>query len=333
MIAVVLAMINLLVIAAFVLTDEIKPGPPQNFVGRDIALWFGTTIVAAVYMMLWMAGRLTCARVPYVPARGAAVPAGVVAGLSGGCGVLSLGIMAIGILTIQQGNLNGAGFVVLGAIGLMPAGLGYAVAEVMGLWSQVQMADGLRDRTFGRLSRILFAGTAIGGTLGACGMCCTVFAMISAAQQQAQQQQAQQQAQQQQPKQPGLPAEKAAEPGAKDEGPPTGKNVPPAKGGAIGEKKDPKNELKNPAKKEEAKDEKKEQAPAAVNAGPAANQPPPDPAQVKAVTYAMAIFGMFLALVYAGLSIACFQAGRRAIRREVTRLIGDPHDHHADGHF
>ena len=128
-------------------TDEIKPAINDNFVGRKVALWFGTTVVLGICHLLWMVGRFGCARVPYVPARQVAVPAAVVAGITGVCGVLALAMSAVGILMLQQGNLGGADFIGLGVCGLMPVTVGFGVAEL--LWPFGPGADGGRARRRG----------------------------------------------------------------------------------------------------------------------------------------------------------------------------------------
>jgi hypothetical protein len=40
----------------------------------------------------------------------------------------------------------------------------------------------------------------------------------------------------------------------------------------------------------------------------------------------MVIGRLFVVLTYAAVSIICFQVGRRAVRREIDHLVGDPHD-------
>ena len=324
LVAVVLITVNLMVIGAFVLVDEIKPAPADNFVGRKIALSLGTTVAAGIGMLLWMVGRFGCARVPYVPARQAAMPAAVVAGLTGVAGVLCLAMMAGGILMAQQGNLGGIGFVGLGFCGLMPVTVGFGIAELMGLASQIRMADGLRDATFGRTSRVLFGAALVYTVLSVCGGCGSFMLFAAAADRAQQQKQLKQQQQKPRPieAKPADPVEKKEAPAA-----PAGRGEP-----------GPPPRVVEPAPAENAK-----RPPAAPNDpgvapagnGGAANPPPaqrppagPDPAAAQAILYGMTVLGVLLTLLYAGFCVVCFQSGRRAIRREVARLVGDPHDEH-----
>jgi hypothetical protein len=37
-----------------------------------------------------------------------------------------------------------------------------------------------------------------------------------------------------------------------------------------------------------------------------------------------------VSLIYTIVAVICFQLGRAAIRREISHLVGDPHDHPRD---
>jgi hypothetical protein len=344
MVAVVLVTVNLLVITAFSVTDQIKPAPLNNFVGRNVALAFGTTVVAAIGTLLWMVGRFGCARVPFVPARQAAVPAAVVAGLTGICGLLALGMSALGILMVQQGNLDGAALVGLGICGLVPVSVGFWVAELLGLTSQVRMADGLGDALFGRMSRALFVVALVLTGLSACGGC-GFFVLIMAAADQAQQQQMKKQQQAKQPPPPPALADHKL-PAAKDKDKDKEKEKTAPRVKKVELPTGPRAEKGPPPRVVEAPKDAKADVPVANNgppapanppangaapANPPAAQPPPpeiEPAEQKAIVLGLTIFTLVMALAYAGFCVACFQSGRRAIRREVHQLTGDPHDGH-----
>jgi hypothetical protein len=301
MVAVSLLAVREMVGSAFLFVDGVRPAQPNDFGPRDQAMVIGTILIWTICLVLWVWGRVSCARVPYVPARRLALPAAIIAVMTGLSGVLGLILFTIGVLLVGQGNLNGLGIANLGVCALMPATCGFVIAESMGLGSQVRMGFALQDSSFARSSRtllIVFIGLT---TLSCCATVGLMAAVISEIDKAQKQQQRQQQANN--PKlAPNPPQDKDPAPdnhAAPKDG--VKKEAPAAKGAA-------------PAN------------PANGNAPPAQPQPDVDPKDHPEVVYAVRIFGLLLALVYAAASLGCLHFGRRAIQREVGHLIGDPHD-------
>ncbi len=290
MVAVVILAINEIVGSAFTLVDGIQPGQGNNLNAKEIALVLGNAIVSCIALALWAMGRIGCGRVPYVPARRIARPAGVIAGMTAAGGILGLAGMVGGVMIMQQNQGAGLGLMCLGACTFLPAILGFVVAEFMGLLSQIKIATGLRDHAFATASKALLAVVLI---LTGCAMIggFALVVFMGEESNKAQQRQFRQQ-QAQQPKvrdknRPPLPAGKA-------------------KGNWNGRKNGP-----------------------AVPANPPAGQqqPPPfDIADYPGLAYGILIGRLAATLIYAFVAILCVQLGRAAIRREIANLIGDPHD-------
>jgi hypothetical protein len=279
MIAVILMAVAEMISCAFALIDGVRAGQQNDFGPKEQALIIGNTLFSVIAMVLWAMGRIGCGRVPYVPARRIAFPAGIIAGITTVCGVLAYGGFVGGLLLARQNPAVGALILLLGVCAFMPVLVGFPVAEVMGLVSQVKMATGLRDVGFSRASRVQLVVALLLTTLTLFGMCIlAVFFMGEM--QKAQQQQMQQQQQQ-----------------------PNGGAAAPAPGG-------------------------KGNGPAAKNNQAGGQQPPPqfDPADYPALVYGVTIGRLLVILSYAAVSITCFQLGRKAIRREVDALVGNPHD-------
>jgi hypothetical protein len=155
MVAVIILAVDEIVRSAFDLVDGVQPGQGNNLDARTKALLIFHALVSCIAMVLWAAGRIGCARAPYVPARRIARPAGVIAGITAVCGVLGMAGLVGGILVMQQNMGAGSGLLCLGVCTIFPAMLGFIVAELMGLISQIRMATGLHDRAFGSASKAL----------------------------------------------------------------------------------------------------------------------------------------------------------------------------------
>jgi hypothetical protein len=151
-----------------------------------------------------------------------------------------------------------------------------------------------------------------------------MFMVTAAAMEKAQQKQMKQQQQRQAPPKPAVKDKDAAAAPVKD------KDKGPQ--AAAPEKGPPPRvvEKGNEEKVNPPEAGKNEQPAAPAGNGGAVNPPAPepDPAEVRAVVYAITALSVLLTLAYAGFCVVCFQSGRRAIRREMTRLVGDPHDEH-----
>jgi hypothetical protein len=289
MVAVILVAVAEMVSCAFTLIDPVQPGQQNNLGPKEQALVVGNMLFSIISLILWALGRIGCGRVPYVPARRVAMPAGVIAGLTALSGVFAFGGLVGGILIMQQNQGVGALLLLGGVCAFIPLLIGFPVAEIMGLVSQVRIANGLRDAAFARASRLQILVAIVLTGIVMVGFC-VFFVFLMAEMQKAQKKQ--QEEQQQQMRQQGL--DQPADPKA------------PLKGkGKVAAKKN---------------------APAAP--GQPQQQPPPelDLGEYPGVVYGIAIGRLLVILIYAAVSVACFQLGRRAIRREVSRLVGDPHD-------
>ena len=119
----------------------------------------------------------------------------MIAGLTAVCGVLGLGGFVGGIMIMQNNMGAGGALLCLGVCTIFPAMLGFVVAELMGLISQMRMATGLRDRAFGNASKLLLV-VAILLTLLSIIAVFVMFLIVAADVNKAQQQQFQQQQQQ-----------------------------------------------------------------------------------------------------------------------------------------
>ncbi|MBO0699976.1 MAG: hypothetical protein J2P46_16380 [Zavarzinella sp.] len=293
-VAIILAALSQAVSAGFDLVAPIQPGQPNQFGSREKALVLGNTLLIVLSMVLWAIGRMGCARVPYVPARRVAVPAAVIAGLTATLGVCAFAAIVTGIfLLIQNPGGPAAALVLLGGCAFVPVLIGFPIAELLGLISQVKMARGLRDPGFARASQVQIVAALLLTALTFLGMCLFLVWFMSEtqkAQQKQEEERRQQQIQQGQP-----PAQKGAP------GPAAAKGNPPGRGNRQ----------------------------AQVNNGPGGQQQPPpevDLGEHPAVVYAMAIGRLLIVLIYAVVSALCFQLGRKAVRREIAGLVGDPHD-------
>ena len=213
-VAVVLMSTSELLGATYTLIEGAKPGA-QNAFGARFVLFLGSLFISAISLGLWSIGRIGCARVPYVPARGPAIASAIIAGMTGASGVCGLAGMLIGLLVIQQGNLiQGAVLTNLGVCGVMPALFGFFLAEVLGLWSQIRMAQGLGDVAFARSSRVMMLILTGLALLSMCVMGLLMVALV--AQQQEEQRKENQQAQERQRLLDAQPGREKNEPG-KDE--------------------------------------------------------------------------------------------------------------------
>lgn len=323
MVATVLLVGDYVAILVFGLTD-IAQGMPPNQIARKQALYIATALVCAISLILWGMGRAGCGRVPYVPAQRVAFPAGVIAALSAVGGLIGLGGVVVGAIMLMQQNQFGLQISLLFQFALFPAAVGFLLAEGLGLASQVRMAAGLRDSAFGTASRVQLV-VFLGMSLLSCCLTCGVAVAFEQADQQMQQQQngangneedAQPDRKDRQPAPdkkgaPPLPGKKGATAAKKDERGPD-KKVPeqPAAGGKKGEEPDQK------------KDGPGDQPAAGAAQAPAQPPPPPDPA----VLAGYLVCCLVLALAAAGTGLICFHLGRRAVHREVARLVRDPHD-------
>lgn len=291
MVAVIILAVDEVVRAAFNLVDGPQHAQGNNLNAREQALILGNALVSCIALVLWAVGRIGCARVPYVPARRIARPAAVIAGMTAVCGVLGMAGMVGGIMIMQQNMGAGSGLLCLGVCALFPAIVGFVVAELMGLISQIRMAAGLHDKAFSTASKSLLAVVIILTMLCMVGFfSLIVFMMVE--QNKAQQQQAQQQQQKNDDKN-------------KDQ-PPAGNG--PAKGKGVG---------KNGAGP--GNPQNGQQPP-----------PPVDLADYPNLVYGMIIGQLLVSLIYTVAAVLCFQLGRAAIRREIAHLVGDPHDHSHD---
>jgi hypothetical protein len=292
MVAVVLIAIAQVVTSAFDLVEPIQPGQQNALRPRDKAMLIGNLVFFVLAMLLWAYGRIGCGRCPYVPARRVALPAGVIAGLTAVLGACAFGAIVVGVFLVAQNPVGpGAALLLLGVCAFFPAFVGFLVAELMGLVSQVKMATGLRDAAFARASRLQIVVALILTGLSMAGVC-VLFVFMMGEMQKAQKKQEDEQRQQQHAQQPPAENADAAPPG------PKGKGIAKPKG------------------------------PAPVNNGQAGQQPPPefDWGEHPGAVYAMVIGRLFIFLTYAVVSVVCFQLGRRAVRREIDHLVGDPHD-------
>ncbi|HKB01781.1 MAG TPA: hypothetical protein VKD90_06155 [Gemmataceae bacterium] len=291
-VAVVLVTVAQVVTSAFDLVEPIQPGQQNALRERDKAMLIGNLVFFVLAMLMWAYGRIGCGRVPYVPARRVALPAGVIAGLTAVLGACAFGAMVVGVFLVVQNPAGpgGALLLMLGVCAFFPALIGFLVAELMGLVSQVKMATGLRDAAFARASRLqIVVALVLTGVVmaGFCVLLVFMMGEMQKAQKKQENEQRQQRAQQ-------APPEKA------DPGPAGAKGK--GNGNANG--------------------------PAPVNNGPAGQQPPPefDWGDHPGAVYAMVVGRLFVVLTYAVVSVICFQLGRRAVRREIDQLVGDPHD-------
>jgi hypothetical protein len=281
MVATVLITVSQVVASAFDLIEPIRPGQQNNFGPREQARLVGNGLFIVLSIVFWAMGRVGCGRVPYVPARRAALPGGIIAGLTGVFGVLAFVGLGGAILVMQQNQPLGALLLLTGFCSLFPLMIGFPVAEIMGLVSQMRMADGLRDPAFGRASRVqIVVALVLTGVVMIAG--CAGLVFLAAETKKLEEKQRQEQLQQ------GNPA-------AKDDGP-----VVKGKGKAK-----------------------------APNPQPGQQQQPPpeiDLGEYPGLWYAANIGWLLVVLAYATVSVLTIQLGRRAIRREVHRLVGDPHD-------
>jgi hypothetical protein len=285
MVAVILMTCAGTVASVFELIDPVRPGQQNALTPKDKAIAIGNLVFIILALLLWGYGRIGCGRVPYVPARRIALPAGVIAGLSAILGVFAFAGMGVGILMIVQ-NPAGAGgiFLLLGCCALLPVFVGLPVAEFMGLLSQLKMAAGLRDAAFARAARVQLVVAILLTGLFFAGLC-TAFVFAMGVQQKAIQKQEEERRQQQ-----------AAQVGAPKDGGPAAKGGPKAQGPA--------------------------------NNGANGQPPPPefDVGEHPELVYGVAIFRLLILWPYAAVSVVACQLGRRAVRREIDQLVGDPHD-------
>ncbi|HEX3151927.1 MAG TPA: hypothetical protein VHR66_27895, partial [Gemmataceae bacterium] len=218
MVAVTLIAVDQAVGTAFFLADGVKEAAqPGNFGPREKSLIIGHGLIAALCIVMWMLGRIGCARVPYLPARRLALPAGIIAGMTGVSGLIGFTLFIFGFAMIQQGNLGGGGLMAgMGQCAIFPAMFGFVVTEILGVWSQIRIAEGLHDVTFGRTSKIMMVVLVLLMTLSICGSCLLAM-LVAAAMEKANQKQLQNQ---QQPPPIVQPADDAAPPGGENKATP-----------------------------------------------------------------------------------------------------------------
>ena len=125
----------------------------------QIAAQVGNMLFSGIALIFWAIGRMGCAKVPYVPARGMAKTAGIIALITAGSGVLAFLSLAIGILVMQQNMGLAFLMVMMGGCTFFLTLCGFVTAEIIGLVSQIRMASGLRDSAFGSSSRALLMAT------------------------------------------------------------------------------------------------------------------------------------------------------------------------------
>ena len=152
MVAVTLIAVDELVGTSFLLVDGIKPGQENNFGPRE-GLIIGHGLIAGLCILMWMLGRIGCARVPYVPARRLALSGRGDRRAHGRDGVDWDGPVHWRLCHAsarQHGRLRVGGHRGMCAA---PRDVRVRRRQVMGVWSQIRMAEGLHDVTFGRTPR------------------------------------------------------------------------------------------------------------------------------------------------------------------------------------
>ncbi len=236
------------------------------------ALLVANSTFTAIASIFWAIGRLGCGRTPFVPARGMALTAGIMAGFTAAALTVAMSGVVIGVLVVPN-NLNaGMGLIMMGFCTAGLGMIGFVVSEILALVAQIRIAGALRDDGFGRASKLLMAATIgliVLGTIAFCGF--VVWAMAEAGRQQQQAN------------------------GMGPQGAPKAQPIPP-----VGQP------------------------------GPPPGQPPPpefDPADHPELMVAIGVGRIAIALIYGLLAVICFHLGRKAVRNEVTRLVGETEDH------
>jgi hypothetical protein len=309
MVSVILVAVSQGVWLAFLYADGVHPGQQNQFGPREKALNIGDVVFLSLGLGLWGIGRIACGRVPYVPARRVARPAAIIAGLATGSGVVGLSGLVFGIMLLQQNLGAGALLFLVGFCSLLPAMLGFVVAEVMGLVSQMRIATGLRDPAFARASRVQFALALLLSAVcmvGSCGLFMFWGTETNKKQEQIKQKE----------------REKVAEQEKNNDADVKGKvkDAPP---------KEKEKEVPPPADKQKGKGKQPGNGP-----GGQQQQPPKiDWGEYPELLYAMWTSWLLVVLTYTLASVICFQLGRSAIRREIAHLLGSPHDHDPGHHY
>lgn len=284
-IAAVLLTLNQVLDTTFLLIDGAEALKDERLDAKDWAMMAANGLLTMLGLILWAVGRIGCGRVPYVPARSIARPAAIVAGCSAALGVLAFAGIIVGIVIAQQNQAGALALLFIGFCSFFPAILGCIIGEFMALTSQLRMAAGLGDSAFARASRLQLTSAVLLTTVSAFGCCGLLIFLMDKAGEQ--QHAAKQKMRQAREREERERREKEAE-------------IP-----------------KGAAKKGVGK---------AGNADdPEDPEPPPQLADFPELVYGMKIGQLLIVLAYSVVSIACWQLGRAAIRRETERLLGDPH--------
>jgi hypothetical protein len=276
----------------------------ENWTNLDLGIKVGYATFLAFAMLLWAWGRMRCASVPYVPARGAAYSSGILSALTAIVGVLSLTGIVAGLIMLRNNPAGAVGMVMLGFCSMFLAMGGFIIAEIMGQVSQVRMANGLKYPPFAKAAKGqigLACGLMLGGMFG---FCVLVGVMASDAEKKKQQQMQQN--------------------GPVFQPPPP----PPPKAGPFFKKGNQPAVVAQP----------QPNGPNGANGPNNPNNPPPpefDPKEHKGLLIGVKIAMLCATMLYGFVSIACYNLGRRAVDREIRALVGDPHDQSGseDEHF
>ncbi|WP_020471613.1 hypothetical protein [Zavarzinella formosa] len=163
-------------------------GIPKNdneLTSAQKALAVGEGLFTCLAIILWAFGRIALMRTPYLPAGASAKSSGVLAGITAVPGVIGMGMMAAGILIVQNNLLAGMAILQLGMCGLGICFLGWVVAEIVGLIAQIQIMKGLEAAGASLWAKFHLAGLITMLTVGTIGSCVLFVALFSEMQQQA----------------------------------------------------------------------------------------------------------------------------------------------------
>lgn len=127
----------------FNLANGVNLEENPQFTSAQKALMVGNGLFSALAIILWAVGRFGLGKTPYLPARGAAMSSGVMAGLAAVPGILGVLLAAAGILLAAENPVGALAMINFGGCGICLFGLGWAVAEIVGLIAQIRMAKGL----------------------------------------------------------------------------------------------------------------------------------------------------------------------------------------------
>ena len=291
--------IDSIVRAAFNLVNGL-PDENQKFTSAQLALMAGNGLITIVSIALWMSGRIGIARSPYLPARGTVRSAAALAVLSGVPGALGMIVLVIGVMIAQNNPQGGFVSIQLGICGLGIFGLGWLVAEIVGLIAQIQILGALAATGASRLAKAQLTSLVMLICLSIIGFCGLMIALMPEIKK-AQEEEQKARMARKQGNPPPFPAAKKAPPPpeAKDDNPnvnpnnPNGNNPPP---------------------------------------------PPPPPAffqENPQMVLAITLVSVGMTVAYALLSAAAFLAAQGAVRREIERLrelspdqLADEHERH-----